>query len=69
MRTDATAPFAAALQPSAPRDEWVRRFAYRAMLLEPSIDSVSATMMAEGQFELACDLEPEEAAEIHVARG
>lgn len=55
-------------QPSCPREEWIRRFAYRAMLIEPSLDTVSAKMMADSQFEDACDLEPEEAAEIHTAQ-
>ena len=51
--------------PTCPRPEWTRRFAYRAMLVEPTLDSVSALMVAEGQFEDACDLEPEDAAEIY----
>jgi hypothetical protein len=54
--------------PTHPKEEWVQRFAYRAMLVQASIDSVSAAMIAESQFEEACDLEPEEAAEIFVSR-
>jgi len=48
-----------------PRSEWTRRFAYRAMLVSPALDSISAAMIAEGQFDEACDLEPEDAAEIY----
>ncbi len=55
------------LCPSHPKAEWVRRFAYRAMLVQPAIDSMSAVMMADSQFDDACDLEPEDAAEIHAA--
>jgi len=64
MLTDADSP----ITPTHPREEWVQRFAYRAMLLQPMIDSISAAMIAESQFEEACDLEPEAAAEIHVSR-
>ena len=64
MLTEATSP----LTPTHPKEEWVQRFAYRAMLLQPTIDSMSAAMIAESQFEDACDLEPETAAEIHVTR-
>ena len=41
--------------------------AYRAMLVSPEIDTTSALMMADSQFDEACDLEPEDAAEIHTA--
>ena len=64
MLTEASSP----LIPTHPKEEWVQRFAYRAMLLQPTIDSMSAAMIAESQFEEACDLEPEVAAEIHVSR-
>ncbi len=47
------------------RPEWIRRFAYRAMLVSPALDSVSALMVAESQFDEAFDLEPEDAAEIY----
>jgi hypothetical protein len=57
----------AVLRPTHPKAEWVRRFAYRAMLVQPEIDSISAMMMADSQFDEACDLEPEDAAEIHAA--
>ncbi len=53
--------------PTFPKTEWIRRFAYRAMLLEPSIDTVSAKMIADSQFEDACALQPEDAAEIYAA--
>jgi hypothetical protein len=53
--------------PTHPRAEWVRRFAYRAMLVSPEIDTTSALMIADSQFDEACDLEPEDAAEIHTA--
>lgn len=54
--------------PTHPKEEWVQRFAYRAMLVQPAIDSVSAAMIADSQFEEAYDLEPEEAAEIFATR-
>jgi len=50
---------------TVPRPEWTRRFAYRAMLVLPALDTVSALMIAESQFDEACDLQPEEAAEIY----
>lgn len=53
--------------PSHPRPEWVKRFAEHAMLVQPSIDSISAFMIADGQFDDAADLEPEQAAEIFAA--
>ena len=62
MSSEASLPIA----PTHPKDQWVQRFAYRAMLLQPALDSMSAAMIADGQFEEACDLEPEVAAEIHV---
>ena len=64
MPTEASSP----ITPTHPKEEWVQRFAYRAMLLQPTIDSMSAAMIAESQFEEACDLEPEAAAEIYVTR-
>ena len=64
MLPDASSP----ITPTQPREQWVQRFAYRAMLLQPTIDSMSAAMIAESQFEEACDLEPEAAAEIYVSR-
>jgi hypothetical protein len=64
MLTDASSP----ITPTHRKEVWVQRFAYRAMLLQPTIDSVSAGMIAESQFEEACDLEPEAAAEIYVSR-
>jgi len=64
MPTEASPPIA----PTHPKEQWVQRFAYRAMLLQPTIDSMSAAMIAESQFEEACDLEPEAAAEIYVSR-
>ncbi|MDO9356788.1 MAG: hypothetical protein Q7T55_24030 [Solirubrobacteraceae bacterium] len=47
------------------RPEWTRRFACRAMLVSPLLDTISAGMVAEAQFDEACDLEPEDAAEIY----
>ena len=35
------------------------------MLVQPAVDSVSAAMIADTQFDEACDLEPEDAAEIY----
>ena len=57
----------AILRPTHPKAEWMRRFAYRAMLVQPAMDSISAMMMADSEFDEACDLEPEYAAEIHAA--
>ncbi|MBC8056701.1 MAG: hypothetical protein H7Y61_08990 [Rhizobiales bacterium] len=51
--------------PTCSRPEWTQRFAYRAMLVLPALDSVSAAMVADAQFDEACDLEPEDAAEIY----
>lgn len=51
-----------------PKTDWTRRFARRAMLVSPDLDSVSAVMVAEAQFDEACDLEPEHAAEIYSVR-
>ena len=50
--------------PTHPRPEWIRRFVYRAMWVQPELDSLSAAMIADVQFEHASDLEPEQAAEI-----
>ena len=63
MRTDASPP----ITPTQPKEQWIQRFAYRVMLLQPTIDSMSAAMIAESQFEEACDLEPEAAAEIYLS--
>jgi hypothetical protein len=38
-----------AIRPTHPKAEWVRRFAYRAMLVQPAIDSTSAMMMADSR--------------------
>lgn len=46
------------------QSDWVRRFAYRAMLLQPAMDTMSARWIAESQFDAAGDLDPEDAAEI-----
>lgn len=50
--------------PSHPRPEWIKRFAMRAMLVQPAFDSLSAVMIADSQFDDAADLEPEQAADI-----
>ncbi|MEO6031025.1 MAG: hypothetical protein ABIP61_03825 [Burkholderiaceae bacterium] len=55
----------AAVRPSHPKPEWIRRFAYRVMLVQPEVDSISAAMIADTQFDEAFDLEPEDAAEIY----
>jgi len=47
------------------RPEWVRRFAYWAMLCEHELDTLSAMGIAETQFDSACGLEPETAAEMY----
>lgn len=54
-----------AAAPTCSRPDWTRRFAYRAMLVFPALDSVSAAMVADAQFDEAFDLEPEDAAEIY----
>jgi hypothetical protein len=54
-----------AVRPSHSKPEWIRRFAYRVMLVQPAVDSVSAAMIADTQFDEASDLEPEDAAEIY----
>ena len=51
--------------PSHNRLEWVRRFAYRAMLCRHELDTLSAKMIAECEFDSSGDLEPEAAAEIY----
>lgn len=47
------------------RLEWVTRFAYRAMLCRRELDTLSARLIADSEFEASCDLEPEAAAEIY----
>ena len=68
MANTETAETGSSLTPTHPKDEWVQRFAYRAMLLQPAIDSISAALIADSQFDEACDLEPEDAAEIYATR-
>jgi hypothetical protein len=49
-----------------PRTEWVRRFAYRAMLCRNELDTASATVLADIQFDGMQGSEPEAAAEYFV---
>lgn len=53
----------ASTAPRCIRPEWTQRFAYRVMLAQPSLDSLSAAMLAEVAFDDAKNLEPEQAAE------
>jgi hypothetical protein len=45
------------------RAEWVRRFAYRAMLCRNEIDTTSAMAIADSQFDPMQGSDPETAAE------
>lgn len=47
------------------RLEWVKRFAYRAMLCRHELDTLSAKLIAESAFDESADMEPEAAAEIY----
>ena len=49
-----------------PRAEWVRRFAYRAMLCRNELDTASATVLADIQFDGMQGSNPEAAAEYFV---
>jgi hypothetical protein len=49
-----------------PRTEWVRRFAYRAMLCRNELDTASATVLADIQFDGMQGSDPEAAAEYFV---
>lgn len=53
---------------AAARPEWVRQFAYRLMLCKPELDTASATVIADSQFDAFSTLEPETAAERHTDR-
>ena len=46
-----------------PRAEWVKRFAYRIMLCRNGLDTVSAMIVAEIQFGVSQNQDPEGAAE------
>ena len=49
--------------PPCARLEWVRRFAYRAMLCRNELDTTSALTIADSQFDGLRDSDPEAAAE------
>lgn len=53
-------------EPVNAKEDWIRRFAYWAMLCEHELDTRSAFMVAESQFDDASDLRPEEAAELYI---
>ena len=50
------------------RNDWVRRFAYRAMLCRNELDTDSAMLIADTQFDGLRGSEPEAAAERFVGR-
>jgi hypothetical protein len=54
-----------AFDSSHARLDWVKRFAYRAMLCRHELDTLSAKLIAESEFDASADLEPEVAAEIY----
>ncbi len=54
--------------PDGSRTEWIRRFAYRAMLCRNELDTTSALTIADIQFEGLQDVDPEAAAEAFVNR-
>ena len=64
---DIATPVSDAVTPVSAKEDWVRRFAYRAMLCEPALDTDSAFMVAGAQFDDAADLAPEVAADIYAA--
>ena len=47
------------------RAEWVKRFAYRAMLCKNGLDTESAMLLAGVQYKLWSDQDPEHAAELY----
>ncbi len=54
--------------PDGIRTEWIRRFAYRAMLCRNDLDTSSALTIADIHFEGLHDVDPEAAAEAFVNR-
>lgn len=56
------------MKKATPRPEWVRHFAYRLMLCKPELDTASATVIADSQFDAFSAIEPETAAERHTDR-
>lgn len=50
------------------RIDWVKRFAYRAMLCRSELDTASAMLIADTQFDGLRDSEPEAAAERFVGQ-
>ena len=50
------------------RTDWVKRFAYRAMLCRNDLDTASAMLIADTQFDGLRGSEPEAAAERFVGR-
>ena len=58
---------AESIAPVTAKEDWVRRFAYRAMLYEHALDTGSAFMVASAQFDEAGDLAPEAAADLYTA--
>jgi len=50
------------------RTDWVKRFAYRAMLCRNELDTASAMLIADTQFDGLRGSEPEAAAERFVGR-
>ena len=50
------------------RTDWVKRFAYRAMLCRNELDTASAILIADTQFDSLRDREPEAATERFVGQ-
>jgi hypothetical protein len=50
---------------NCPKPEWVKRFGYLAMLCWNRLDTQSAMVIAESQFDAFCHMEPEAAAELY----
>jgi hypothetical protein len=52
------------LEPSCPRDEWLRRFALRLKELQPLLSEIQCGDVAAAAFQSSNDLEPEDAATV-----
>lgn len=54
-----------ALQAAAARRDWIKRFAYRAMLCNNGLDTESAMLIADVHHADSAEMEPETAAELY----
>ena len=52
------------MEPSCPRDEWLRRFALRLKELQPLLSEIQCGDVAAAAFQSSNDLEPEDAATV-----